>query len=96
MEPGAGYEAHRHLGTEDVLVLQGGYRDERGEHRTGEHVHYEAGSRHAPVAIGQARRADREGDAACILFACAPGGIELLERGDDRGGPAGSIYSSAP
>ena len=39
MEPGAGYEAHRHLGSEDVLVLQGGYRDAIGEYDCGTHVH---------------------------------------------------------
>jgi anti-sigma factor ChrR (cupin superfamily) len=29
MEPGCGYPEHRHRGEEHVLVLQGGYRDER-------------------------------------------------------------------
>ena len=35
MAPGRGYPRHRHRGTEEVLVLQGGYRDEFGEHTAG-------------------------------------------------------------
>ena len=60
MEPGCGYAPHRHLGSEDVLVLQGGYRDEHGEYRSGEHVHYVGGSVHAPRALGDP---DRPSDA---------------------------------
>jgi len=76
MAPGSGYARHRHVGSEDVLVLQGGYRDEWGEHRAGAHVHYPAGSEHSPRALGKAGAPDQE---PCVLFACAPGGIELLE-----------------
>ncbi len=79
MEAGTGYEPHRHVGTEDVLVLRGGYRDERGVYRTGDHVHYEAESCHGPVALGE------PGDPACILYACVPEGIELLERAAEGG-----------
>ncbi|HED66391.1 MAG TPA: hypothetical protein ENJ09_12665 [Planctomycetes bacterium] len=70
MEPGASYGAHRHLGDEEVLVLSGGYRDERGVYPRGTFVHYEAGSEHRPVAC--------EDEGVCILFAVATGGIELL------------------
>lgn len=73
MEPGAGYPAHRHRGPEDVLILQGGYRDERGEHRAPRHLRYEAGSVHAPVAL--------EGE-ACLLYAVAADGVELLRDQD--------------
>ena len=81
MAPGRGYEPHRHVGTEDVLVLRGAYRDEFGTVRTGEHVHYAAGSEHGPVALGDPARPAGEDNPACILFAVVPGGIELLERG---------------
>ena len=36
MEPGCGYPRHRHKGSEELLILQGGYRDEHGEYREGE------------------------------------------------------------
>ena len=70
MEPGAGYPAHRHLGEETVLVLQGGYRDEQGEYREGEKVVNAAGSIHRPVAL--------EGPEPCILLAVAHQGVEIL------------------
>jgi putative transcriptional regulator len=72
MEPGCGYPGHRHRGPEEVLVLQGGYRDERGEHREGDCLIYEDGSAHAPVALA--------GD-TCVLFTVAHEGIELLTGG---------------
>lgn len=78
MEPGSGYAPHRHLGTEDVLVLQGGYRDEHGEYRSGEHVHYAGGSVHAPRALGDPDRPIDATNPACVLFAVAPEGIEIL------------------
>ena len=71
MQPGCGYPAHRHQGAEDVLVLQGGYRDARGEHRAGDRVRYEDGSAHAPVALS--------GEVECILFAVSHEGIAPLE-----------------
>lgn len=80
MEPGAGYEPHRHVGPEAVLVLQGGYRDERGSYPRGTFVHYEDGSTHEPVALGDPDRPAGENNPACVLFAVA-GGIELLGRG---------------
>jgi anti-sigma factor ChrR (cupin superfamily) len=71
MEPGCGYPAHRHRGAEQLVVLQGGYRDERGEHREGDYVRYEDGSAHWPVAL--------EGETACVLFATVERGIERLQ-----------------
>jgi putative transcriptional regulator len=69
MQPGCGYPAHRHVGLEEVFILQGGYRDPGGEHRAGEFILNDAGSAHAPVAL------DGED---CIMLAVAHGGIELL------------------
>jgi len=71
MQPGCGYPAHRHVGLEEVFVLQGGYRDPRGEHRAGDFILNEAGSAHAPIAL--------DGD-DCIMLAIAHGGIELLKK----------------
>jgi anti-sigma factor ChrR (cupin superfamily) len=77
MDPACGYPAHRHVGVEDVLVLQGGYRDELGVHGAGSFIRYAAGSRHAPIALGDAARPVNEENPACVLFAIARGGVEL-------------------
>jgi anti-sigma factor ChrR (cupin superfamily) len=71
MEPGCHYPAHKHVGIEDVLVLQGQFTDERGTHRAGEFVRYEAGSVHKPEVP--------EGSGVCVLFAIAREGILLQE-----------------
>ena len=78
MEPGCGYAPHLHVGTEDVLVLQGGYRDEFGQYLQGDHVHYPAGSRHSPVALGPGAETSAP---ACVLLATVAYGIELLDGG---------------
>ncbi|MBL8751847.1 MAG: cupin domain-containing protein [Planctomycetes bacterium] len=72
MDPGRGYPRHKHRGEEHLLVVQGGYRDERGEHRAGTFAVYEDGSEHAPVAI------DEPGSEPCVLLALAHEGIKLL------------------
>jgi len=72
MAPGHGYPRHRHRGAEEVLVVQGGYRDELGEHRAGEMVSYPDGSAHSPVAL------DTLPSTACVLLAVAYEGITLL------------------
>ena len=69
MEPGCEYPPHRHVGIEDVLVLRGAFQDERGVHRAGEFVRYEAGSVHTPQVP--------EGGGVCVLFAIAREGILL-------------------
>jgi len=51
MQPGCRYPAHRHVGLEEVLILQGGYLDQQGERCAGEYILNEAGSAHAPVAL---------------------------------------------
>jgi anti-sigma factor ChrR (cupin superfamily) len=73
MQPGCAYPAHTHRGLEEVLILQGGYSDERGEHRAGQYVLNEAGSSHHPVAL--------EGAEDCIMIAFAHGGIKLNAEG---------------
>ena len=70
MAPGCSYPAHRHRGAEELFILQGGYRDERGEHRAGDYVRYEDGTTHHPVAL--------EGGLDCVFFAIAAEGIDLL------------------
>lgn len=79
MEPGHGYPPHRHRGVEEVLVLSGGYRDERGTWRAGEYVRYPAGSVHAPVALGDPARPAGPDNPACVLFAAARGGVALVD-----------------
>ncbi len=72
MAPGCGYPPHRHRGTEQVLVLHGGYRDQLGEHRAGAFVSYGDGTQHGPVAL------DGAGAGPCVLLALAHEGVELL------------------
>lgn len=72
MDPGCGYPQHRHRGEERLLVVQGAYRDERGEHRAGEFAVYGDGSDHAPVAV------DGPGAVPCVLLALAHEGVTLL------------------
>ncbi len=71
MRPGCAYPAHRHVGIEEVFILQGGYRDSRGRHRAGDYVLNEAGSAHGPVAL--------PGE-DCVMLAVAHGGIEIVNR----------------
>jgi anti-sigma factor ChrR (cupin superfamily) len=72
MDPGCEYPRHRHVGDEEVFVLQGGFRDAAGEYLAGAFHRFPAGSVHAPVAL--------PGELPCVLFAVARGGIELLDR----------------
>ena len=71
MEPGCSYPAHRHTGPEEILVLQGGFRDGKGDWSAGEYARFETGSTHWPVAL--------DGEEACVFFAIAHEGIELFE-----------------
>jgi putative transcriptional regulator len=72
MQPGCGYPRHEHRGIEEVLVVQGGYRDERGHHTAGQFVVYADRTSHTPVAL------DGAGAMPCVLLAVAHEGIELL------------------
>jgi anti-sigma factor ChrR (cupin superfamily) len=86
MAPGRGYPPHEHLDSEDVLVLAGGYRDELGEHRAGQWLRYERGSRHSPVALGDPSRPSGPDNPACLLWAHARGGVRNLEVGESPQG----------
>jgi anti-sigma factor ChrR (cupin superfamily) len=88
MEPGCGYPAHRHVDVEDVLILCGGYADERGEHGPGTYLRYPKGSIHAPRATGDPALPVGPANPACILFAVARGGVENLG-GERRGASDG-------
>src|SRR5262245_17417073 len=72
MAPGRGYPRHRHRGTEEVLVVQGAYRDESGVHEAGQFVSYADGTVHTPVAV------DGPSSEPCVLLALAQEGIALL------------------
>ena len=78
MEPGCGYPRHRHLELEEVLILQGGYRDAEGEHRAPSYLRNRPGSVHAPVALGDRSRPISPDNPACLLFAVAHGGVVNL------------------
>jgi len=71
MAPGHGYPRHRHRGAEEVLVVQGAYRDEAGEHPAGQFVSYADGTVHTPVALDGSPE-------PCVLLALAHEGISLL------------------
>lgn len=49
MPPRKVFPRHVHVGTEDVLVLAGGYEDERGSYEAGCFTSYEPGSEHGPL-----------------------------------------------
>jgi anti-sigma factor ChrR (cupin superfamily) len=71
MAPGHGYPRHRHRGAEEVLVVQGAYRDEAGEHPARQFVSYADGTVHTPVALDGSPE-------PCVLLALAHEGISLL------------------
>ena len=60
MPPGLRFPRHLHLGFEQVVVLAGGYDDERGEFVAGDYAVYEPGSEHGPETL--------DGDSCWILF----------------------------
>jgi len=69
-QPGARMAAHRHLGDEDILVLEGMLRDERGEYQAGAICRSRAGSVHSEQAGP---------DGPCICFVAYYGGHEPVE-----------------
>jgi anti-sigma factor ChrR (cupin superfamily) len=70
MEPGSRYPAHRHRGSEELLVLEGAYEDELGRYEAGRFVRYEGGTAHHPRCP--------DGGPRCTFFAIAREGIELF------------------
>jgi quercetin dioxygenase-like cupin family protein len=71
IQPGCTYADHVHPGGEDCLVLQGGFRDHRGQYRAGDFVYYEPGSVHKNFQA-------LEGE-ECVLMVVAHGGLQLLQ-----------------
>ena len=55
--PGAGYEAHSHGAGEEILVLEGVFSDESGDHPVGTYLRNTPGSRHT-----------RHSRVGCLLF----------------------------
>lgn len=60
MPAGLRFPRHLHEGFEQVVVLAGGYDDERGEFVAGDYGVYEPGSEHGPETL--------DGDSCWILF----------------------------
>ena len=69
-EPGARMATHRHLGDEDILVLEGTLRDGRGEYGPGQICRSRTGSVHSEEAGP---------DGPCICFVAYYGGHEPIE-----------------
>jgi anti-sigma factor ChrR (cupin superfamily) len=68
--PGASYPRHRHLGDEEILVLSGHLRDDRGVYGPGEICRSVVGSIHSERV---------EGDEDCICYVVYRGEHEMLE-----------------
>ncbi len=65
--PGARYPAHRHLGSEQIFVIEGALRDHRGIYGPGEVCRSRAGSVHAEEVVG---------DEDCVCLVVHHGGHE--------------------
>jgi putative transcriptional regulator len=65
--PRATMAAHRHLGDEEILVLEGRLRDERGEYGPGDVCRSRAGSVHREEVVG---------DEDCVCYVVYHGGHE--------------------
>jgi anti-sigma factor ChrR (cupin superfamily) len=68
-DPGATHTRHRHLGSENILVLQGGLRDERGSYGPGDICRSRTGSVHSEEAL--------PGD-DCVCYVVYYGGLEAV------------------
>lgn len=68
--PGARHPLHRHLGDENILVLQGGIKDERADYRVGEICRSRAGSIHSEEAL--------PGE-DCLCYVVYYGDLEMIE-----------------
>ena len=69
-KPGARYPRHRHLGDEDILVLAGHLRDERGSYGPGDICRSETGTDHSEEVVGQDD---------CVCYVVYRGTHEMLE-----------------
>lgn len=52
--PGSRFDAHTHPGGEEILVLQGTFSDESGDHGPGCYLRHPPGSKHRPWSAGGA------------------------------------------
>jgi putative transcriptional regulator len=69
-QPGARHPLHRHLGDENILVLKGQIRDNRGVYGPGEICRSRAGSTHAEEAVlGE----------DCVCYVTYYGDLEMIE-----------------
>jgi len=48
--PGSRFDAHTHGGGEEILVLEGVFSDETGDHPAGTYLRNPPGTRHAPFS----------------------------------------------
>jgi len=69
-DPGAVHPAHRHLGDEVILVLQGGIKDEHGSYGPGEVCRSRTGSVHSEEALPGEE---------CICYVLYHGALEPVE-----------------
>jgi anti-sigma factor ChrR (cupin superfamily) len=67
--PGAHYPSHRHLGDEEILVLQGALADGRAVYRAGDICRSRTGSVHSEQVVG---------DEDCFCFVVYHGGHESV------------------
>ena len=72
-KPGVRVPPHRHLGDEDILVLQGGVRDHRATYGPGEICRSRTGSEHTEEALPGEQGED------CICYVVYFGGHEFLD-----------------
>lgn len=68
-KPGARYPRHRHLGEEDILVLEGRLHDERGSYGPGDICRSDTGTDHEEEV---------EGTDDCICYVVYRGSHEML------------------
>ncbi len=68
-KPGSCYPTHRHLGQEEILVLEGALGDHRGVYRPGDICRSAEGSVHSESVVG---------GEDCVCFIVYHGGHELL------------------
>jgi quercetin dioxygenase-like cupin family protein len=68
-KPGARYPLHRHLGDEEILVLEGALGDARAVYRAGDICRSREGSVHAEHVVG---------DEDCVCFVVYHGGHERI------------------
>jgi putative transcriptional regulator len=64
--PETTFPYHRHLGSEDLLILQGGLTDQYGHYQAGDLQQYEKGSSHEPLI---------DAGITCWAITCVKGGV---------------------